>query len=992
MARADGTSFVGRTGILDTLAGPLADLATGAGWAAVVYGEAGIGKTRTLEEVARLARDRGVLVAWGHCTELDGVPPYWPWREVFRALDVTPPAEPDGRATVLDSLVTRLDEVARDRPVLLCMEDLHWADADTRWLLRGVMEATAGRAAGVLATWRTAESDDGFAGLPPRIRRVPLAPLVPAQTVELARALAEGDMADEAVQLAARQSGGNPFFVGELVRMHRLGATGGERVPRGVRDVLARRLARLPSATVEVITAAAVLGTDADLAVLAMTVGQPPTAVRGVLEDAVRAGLLGPPDDRGPVRFVHAVVREVLLDEAGPGRRATLHDRAARALERCRPDADEALALHWAHVPGPHADERTVAHARAARDAARAASALEQAVVFAELVSDRVDDPADLLALGDLRARSGNVTGAREDLLRAASRAREAGRDDVLARAALALSGGEGGFEVALNDDAQIRLLDEAVRTLPPGGLRARVRARQAVATSVTTSLPERVAMARAAVREAEGTTDDGALLHALAAYADTIGGPRHVAERRAVADRMLALARRLGDANGELLARRFRLVAVLEVGDFPAADAEIAAFDALAHRTQEPGHLWYPPLWRGMRALLAGREAEAEGYADQVDAVGDRAQSMNARMLATTLRCAVRWGRADELLDLVAGVEEYAADVPPDIPQLLVAMASMYAGLRDAEKTARYYRPLADVGFRTLPEDAEFLSGLLGAVEAATLLGDRTGAAVLFDLLEPYAALWIVDGIGAACWGLAAEWLARLAELLGRSHDAERFRRQASAAYRAAGAAGPLRRLDGDADRPTGRHGQLRREAGGWVVGWGDEQAVLPDLKGLHDLAELLPRPGIPVPAVRLLAAGAGVELGPSTGADEVLDERARSAYRTRLRELEDYIAEARGDTDEERAGRLEDEREFLLRELSAALGLGGRPRRLGDDADRARKAVTMRLRDVIARLEQPLPALARHLRAAVRTGRACSYEPEEPVSWRVRSRPPTS
>ena len=123
--------------------------------------------------------------------------------------------------------------------------------------------------------------------------------------------------------------------------------------------------------------------------------------------------------------------------------------------------------------------QRTVTpRPRAARDAARAASALEQAVVFAELVTDRVDDSDDLLALGDLRARAGDVAQARGTTSCAPPpRARHAGRVDVLARAALALSGGEGGFEVALNDRVQIRLLlEEASRRLPPGGLRARVR------------------------------------------------------------------------------------------------------------------------------------------------------------------------------------------------------------------------------------------------------------------------------------------------------------------------------------------------------------------------------------------------------------------------------------------------------------------------------------------------------------------------------------
>jgi hypothetical protein len=138
----------------------------------------------------------------------------------------------------------------------------------------------------------------------------------------------------------------------------------------------------------------------------------------------------------------------------------------------------------------------------------------------------------------------------------------------------------------------------------------------------------------------------------------------------------------------------------------------------------------------------------------------------------------------------------------------------------------------------------------------------------------------------------------------------------------------------------------------------------------------------------VRLLAAGTGVEIA-ATGGDEVLDERARSAYRDRLRDLEDEIAGAEADADLGRAARLRDEREFLLRELAAAVGLGGRTRRLGDDADRARKAVTMRIRDVVNRLETPLPALARHLRAALRTGRECCYDPEQPVQWRVRTGP---
>ena len=153
-----------------------------------------------------------------------------------------------------------------------------------------------------------------------------------------------------------------------------------------------------------------------------------------------------------------------------------------------------------------------------------------------------------------------------------------------------------------------------------------------------------------------------------------------------------------------------------------------------------------------------------------------------------------------------------------------------------------------------------------------------------------------------------------------------------------------------------------------------------LADAKGLHDLATLLANPGVEVTAYRLWG-------GPAEppGADPVLDEWARAAYRRRLAELDELLdaADARGDpaaSDRARA-----ERSALLAELAAATGLGGRRRRLGDEDERARKAVTARVRDVLRRIRAVHPELADHLDAAVSTGTACRYAPAEPVSWRL-------
>ena len=115
-----------------------------------------------------------------------------------------------------------------------------------------------------------------------------------------------------------------------------------------------------------------------------------------------------------------------------------------------------------------------------------------------------------------------------------------------------------------------------------------------------------------------------------------------------------------------------------------------------------------------------------------------------------------------------------------------------------------------------------------------------------------------------------------------------------------------------------------------------------------------------------------------------EVLDARARDAYRRRLEELEDDLAEAEQASDGAAVDRARIEKEFLVAELAAAYGLSGRVRRAGDPAERARTTVTWRIREAIKRIEEAHPDLGRHLRASVRTGTFCSYSPEQPQSWR--------
>ena len=171
-----------------------------------------------------------------------------------------------------------------------------------------------------------------------------------------------------------------------------------------------------------------------------------------------------------------------------------------------------------------------------------------------------------------------------------------------------------------------------------------------------------------------------------------------------------------------------------------------------------------------------------------------------------------------------------------------------------------------------------------------------------------------------------------------------------------------------------------FRRDGPLWTLSFDGHTVHLPDLKGLHDLARLLAAPGEDFHCLEL-AGAAG--LPPQGDAGPLLDERARADYRRRMQELgeEAERAETAGDTVRAEAAR--EELDTLTDAVAAAFGLGGRPRKAGDPAERARSTVTARIRSAVGKIEEAHPALGRHLRNSVRTGTFCSYRPERPRGW---------
>ncbi|MFC5825121.1 ATP-binding protein [Nonomuraea insulae] len=180
---------------------------------------------------------------------------------------------------------------------------------------------------------------------------------------------------------------------------------------------------------------------------------------------------------------------------------------------------------------------------------------------------------------------------------------------------------------------------------------------------------------------------------------------------------------------------------------------------------------------------------------------------------------------------------------------------------------------------------------------------------------------------------------------------------------------------------------GEFRRDGVVWSLTFAGRTAYMPDAKGLRDLHTLLTRPGDDVPAVVLLAPEGGetVIAARRMGGDEVLDDEAKTRYRRRLAQLDEEIDHATERGDDRRAADYDRERAALLSELRTAAGLGGRTRRLGDEAERARKTVTARIRDTLRKLGHTHPDLAAHLKATISTGSTCRYQPQEPTTWRL-------
>ena len=760
--KVEEQSLVGREPELAALAELLGDAAAGRGRVAVMLGEPGIGKTRLSEAADTMARRLGFDVAWGRCSSVD-MPSYWPWKQVVTNLLGETDLLEHGRFASQPELFAAIAEAieARTRAdaVLVIFEDAHWADPGSLALLEFLAGVVSGQRLMLMVTAR-----DQVVLLPTSagVRRLPLTGLDQDATAALVRHIVGAEASQDYIAEVHRRTGGNPFFTSEVARLQLSRGTPTGAIPPGVRQVLERRLARLPQESFELLQVASVVGSP-HIGILSAVTGMPEAEVEALLVEPAAAGVIV------AGAFAHDLMRETLYLGISPNRRATLHREVAECLQGGGPAE---LARHWSLAAGEDAPIHAAELALVAGDMAVAGLAHEQAIDHYRMALDLGAGGLDVRRqMGEAQVQAGHIGAGRDTLRLVARKAREAGAGDVLARSLLAMGGGVGGFEVDVFDLEQGPLLEDALRLLPDGdsALRAAVIARLSVASAAVASPDERASLADQATNMARRVGDVEAEVAALAAFCDARSGPAYVQERIEAAGRMLALAHH--HSLLELLGRRLRLRARLELGDLTGVDADIAAYARVADRLRSPTYSWLVPMWRGMRAVLDGDLDAGGRYAKQVATLAQKAQSPNAEMMAWTLSWRIARLRQDSraIRELVGRMVEWAETFAGSD----CTFALLFAESGDPERGRRHLRRLMNAGLDSLPVDSEWVEMLWLLGEAAILLDEREAEHAVHDALEPYADLWAVDGYGGACFGQVADLLARLAEYQDRPSGA---------------------------------------------------------------------------------------------------------------------------------------------------------------------------------------------------------------------------
>jgi tetratricopeptide (TPR) repeat protein len=1108
-AAQESDAFVGRSRELVALSEALSETAAGRGRVVMLVGEAGIGKTRTAAEFARRASSAGALVLRGGCYEGEWAPPYGPFVEALTvharaaapaelrrdlgfgasALSRVLPVLRERLSDIPESVALQPDEerfrlfdavsqflitLSRHRPLVLMLDDLHWVDAGTAALLRHVGRTVHRNPLLLIGAYRDVDGRDGSSlgelmgalDRESRCHRLRLPALDEAESASLATAVAAAPVPMTVLDRIGQESGGNPFFIKELVqqwtetgRPERLGREAS--VPASIQHVIRRRLERLSDETIRVLTVATAFTGPFHLAVVGDVAGLDEDAALAAVDAALSASLIQPVPHADAYEFSHALIRSTLYASQNPSRRFRLHRRVAEVMEQLYGDraVDHAgeIAHQYERSKTLSGADRGATYAIEAALCAEAAAAHDEAARFWRMA-------IELLPSDDAR------------------------RSRVLRGLSFALTW-------SLDVDLALQVAAEAARVTAEQEGRsetARFLGHLCVAMAAAGSPRGGWECSRLGLPYLENRRDETwvrLMVHDLARReaedTERLGIPLDTAERLDIATTAEKLVWSRWEqiylgSNGYLCPRTGREV-----------------------RERFGDHLWWVlyhnggrdiPLWRqrARESTEQGRIAEAALY------------------LAHLSRCENSLGRFAAARKDFAEASNLAGRLSGSSIQSLTLMAARYELCVAAGEGFEEMLEQADALARGSENAWAFAAINAGAARAMAWLGEAdTAMALVAEVIQPLdlAAGWMTNYPGVACDVAEALWLSdrkehaesiernlrskvvepdlphvlrdgrrslahlcalqgryeeaeewfeasgRTLENLGgrparamvdydvalmlvrrdRAADAERAQLQAESALRQFGILGmpgwvrraelllgriarsrsdvqvqgaPVEGGESSADEPTvsfeklssaGRSGVFRLSGEVWTLAYDGHSIQLKQHRGIEFLSHLLAHPGLEIHAFELVNnARRNVPANPTRAAKDLraaspedagehLDPEALLQYRARMRDLRSDLEEASANDDLGHSERIQAEIDFLERELSRAVGLGGRVRRAGSASERARVNVTRAVSEALRRIGRHHPTLGAHLRDTIRTGTTCSYRPDPrlPTRW---------
>lgn len=800
--------MVGRDVVSEMLAARWKRAVGGSRQVVFVSGEPGVGKTRLAAEMAREASDAGGTVLFGRCDEDAGVA-YQPFAEALGHYATNCPVEvleahvatfggfagailpelgrrlgaldvPEGsdrqseRRLLFDALTSLLSKAAEASPVLLILDDLHWASTPTLLLMRHLLRSPEPTELMILATYRdtdlkrTHPLTEFLADLRRTggTFRLPLRGLDEAGVQALVEAATGEPLDDGGMALAGAlyaETEGNPFFASEVLRhlsdqgsglghvaLHEVG------IPEGVREVIGRRLGRLSDDANKAITVASVIGAEFDLRAVGLVSELSVDQVLDAIDEAIAAGLVAEVAGAvGRCRFAHALVRQTLYEECSSARRAQLHRRVGETLESLYAhDLVPHLALlafHYAEGARAGDSDRAIEFAlRAGADAVartafeEAEQIISRALALYEDVGgrDRAAQVELLLALVEARAAM-MAPGWRETALQAADVARSVGSGVLLARSAVAA----GHIGQGVVDPKVEAVCEEALNVLSDRDgddrLRALLLASLSTARNNGPRGSEMLPLAKRAVELALRSGDVQTRARAYSSLSFALVGSAALSERFMVGETLLTMGREsdspLWEAEGFLARGWARLTA----GDRVGFEEDYLALLDRAQRARSRLLQGIATYGQVVLALLDGRFPEIEELAGAVLGISGDDPSFRLGYFVSIAALHREQGRLAEFLPVAL---EVFAQNPLSIPlQAFVAQCRAELGAREAAR--QLYAPLVANDCAGVPRDWNLQGCAATLAETCALLEDLPTARTVLSLIAPFSGQLLIFG-----------------------------------------------------------------------------------------------------------------------------------------------------------------------------------------------------------------------------------------------------